>query len=45
MKSLFVSFPFSDGLGTSVLLSCVKNLHVAILVMDEHDSPTPNEDC
>ena len=33
MKSILASFPFSNGLGTSLPLSCVKNL-VIILVMD-----------
>ena len=39
MKSMLASSPFSNGLGTSLPLSCVKNL------MDERDSSTPNEDC
>ena len=43
MKSLFVSFPFSNGLGTSLLLSRVRNL--AMLVIDKRDSSTPNKDC
>ena len=44
MKSLLAWFLFSNGLGMSLPLSRVKNL-VIILVIDERDSSTPNEDC
>ena len=32
MKSLLASFPFSNGLGMSLLLSCVKNFILGTLL-------------
>ena len=39
---MLASFSFSNDLGTSLPLSCVKNL---VIGNGERDSSTPNEDC